>query len=218
MGGLFRVILQMMLTLTLASVAMTAYSATKTIVVLGDSLSAEYGLERGRGWVSLLQKRLEADRIDATVVNASISGDTTSGGRTRLPDLIDKYHPAVVVIELGANDALRGLSLGATRDNLRAMVADAQKAHARVLLVGMRVPPNYGPDYTKQFAAMFAEVAKENGVPLVPFMLAGVADHPELFQSDQLHPVAQAHPIILDNIWPRLKPLIVRTGPPPARG
>jgi acyl-CoA thioesterase-1 len=200
--------LQMMLTLMLASFAMSAYSASKTIVVLGDSLSAEYGLERGRGWVSLLQKKLESERITASVVNASISGETTSGGRARLPAILEKHHPNLVVIELGANDALRGLSLAATRDNLRAMAASAQKAGARVLIVGMQIPPNYGVDYTTKFAALFPEVAKESKSALVPFMLAGVVERPDLFQADRIHPTADAHPIILNNIWPQLKRLL----------
>ena len=200
--------LQMMLTLMLASFAMSAYSASKTIVVLGDSLSAEYGLERGRGWVSLLQKKLETERTQVSIVNASISGETTSGGRARLPAILDKHHPDIVVIELGANDALRGLSLAATRDNLRAMTASAQKSGARVLIIGMQIPPNYGVDYTKKFAAIFSEVAKASKSAFVPFMLAGVVEHPELFQADRIHPNADAHPIILDNIWPQLKRLL----------
>ncbi|HEX2605549.1 MAG TPA: arylesterase [Oxalicibacterium sp.] len=198
----------MMLTAMLASFAMSAYSASKTIVVLGDSLSAEYGLERGRGWVSLLQKKLQAEHIQASIVNASISGETTSGGRTRLPSLLTRHHPDIVVIELGANDALRGLSLAATRDNLRAMTAGAQKAGARVLIVGMQIPPNYGPEYSRQFAALFPEVAKDSKSALVPFMLAGVVEHADLFQADRIHPTADAHPIILNNIWPALKRLL----------
>lgn len=200
--------LQMILTLMLATFAMTAYSASKTIVVLGDSLSAEYGLERGRGWVSLLQQRLAAEKIQANIVNASISGETTSGGRARLQSLLNRHKPDVVIIELGANDALRGLSLAATQDNLAAMVGSAANARARVLLVGMQIPPNYGTDYTKRFAALYPALAKQSGAALVPFMLKGVAEKPELFQPDRIHPNEQAHPIILDNIWPHLKPLL----------
>jgi acyl-CoA thioesterase-1 len=194
----------------LASFTMSAYSASKTIVVLGDSLSAEYGLARGEGWVNLLQKKLEAEKISATIVNASISGETTSGGAARLQALLDKHKPAVVVIELGANDALRGLSLIATQQNLRGMVAAAQKAKAKVLLVGMQIPPNYGTDYTRQFADLFPKIAKETKSALVPFMLKGVADQADttLFQADRIHPAAVAHPIILNNIWPQLKPLL----------
>lgn len=196
--------------LVLAAFTMNAYSASKTIVVLGDSLSAEYGLARGEGWVNLLQKKLETEKISATIVNASISGETTSGGATRLQALLDKHQPAVVVIELGANDALRGLSLTATQQNLRAMVAAAQKAKARVLLVGMQIPPNYGTDYTRQFAALYPKIAKETKSALVPFMLQGVADKANLFQADRIHPSAEAHPIILNNIWPQLKPLLTK--------
>lgn len=200
--------LQMILTLMLATFAMTAYSASKTIVVLGDSLSAEYGLERGHGWVSLLQQRLVTEKIPANIVNASISGETTSGGRARLQSLLNKHKPDVVIIELGANDALRGLSLGATQDNLEAMVKSAANAHAKILLVGMQIPPNYGADYTKRFTALFPKVAKQSRTALVPFMLKGVAEKPELFQADRIHPNETAHPIILDNIWPYLKPLL----------
>ncbi len=196
--------------LMLASFTMSAYSASKTILVLGDSLSAEYGLARGEGWVSLLQKKLEAEKITAPIVNASISGETTSGGAARLQTLLDKHQPAVVVIELGANDALRGLSLIATQQNLRNMVAAAKKAKARVLLIGMQIPPNYGTDYTRQFADLFPKIAKESKSALVPFMLKDVADkaNPNLFQADRIHPSAEAHPIILNNIWPQLKPLL----------
>ncbi|MNR83694.1 Esterase TesA precursor [compost metagenome] len=196
----------------LASFTMSAYSASKTILVLGDSLSAEYGLQRGEGWVSLLQKKLDAEKITAPIVNASISGETTSGGAARLPALLAKHQPAVLVIELGANDALRGLSLVATQQNLRAMVTAAQKAKAKVLLVGMQIPPNYGTDYTRQFAALFPKIAKDSKSALVPFMLKDVADKadPNLFQADRIHPAAVAHPIILNNIWPQLKPLLAK--------
>lgn len=209
-GTVFRMTLQMILTFFLASSAMNAYSASKDILVLGDSLSAEYGLERGRGWVNLLQQRLASEKIAASIVNASISGETTSGGRSRLQALLTKHKPDVVIIELGANDALRGLSLTATRENLEAMVSSAKKAKARVLLIGMQIPPNYGGDYTRQFSALFPDVAKESKSALVPFMLKGVAENPALFQSDRIHPNETAHPIILDNIWPYLKPLLSR--------
>ncbi|WHZ11615.1 MAG: Arylesterase precursor [Burkholderiaceae bacterium] len=183
----------------------------KTILVLGDSLSAEYGLARGTGWVALLQKRLAADRIAATVQNASISGETTAGGLSRLPTLLERDKPAIVVIELGANDALRGLSLAATRDNLSRMTLLAERAGAKVLLLGMQVPPNYGGDYTRRFAALYGEVARADHAALVPFFLAGVADAPnaaELFQSDRIHPTAAAHPTLLANVWPELRKLL----------
>jgi acyl-CoA thioesterase-1 len=185
-----------------------AYSAPKTVLVLGDSLSAEYGLARGSGWVALLAQKLKSEHIDAQVVNASISGETTSGGRARLPALIERHHPSVVVIELGANDGLRGLPVASAADNLRSMVALAQQNHAKVLLVGMRMPPNYGRAYTERFRGMYAELSTETRAPLVPFMLEGVADKPAMFQQDRLHPVALAHPTILANIWPKFSALI----------
>ena len=193
--------------LLLAATA-SAYSAPKTVLVLGDSLSAEYGLNRGTGWVALLEKRLKAEKMNAAIVNASISGETTSGGRARLPALIKQHKPDVVIIELGANDGLRGQPVPAAEANLRSMVELAQKNKARVLLVGMRMPPNYGRDYTDRFFGMYNKLAKQYKSPLVPFMLEGVADKPTLFQADRLHPNADAHPIILANIWPQLLPLV----------
>ena len=197
-----------MVALVLFSAAASAYSAPKTVLVLGDSLSAEYGLARGAGWVSLLEQRLRAQKIDARIVNASVSGETTSGGRTRLPALLSKHQPSIVVIELGANDGLRGLPVAAAEANLRAMVKQARDAGAQVLLVGMRMPPNYGRDYADKFFAMFSALSKDVKAPLAPFMLDGVADKTELFQPDRLHPLAAAHPIILGNIWPHLQPLL----------
>ena len=190
------------------SAATNAYSASKTVLVVGDSLSAEYGIARGTGWVALLEQRLKDQKIAASVVNASVSGETTSGGRTRLPALLGKHKPDVVVIELGGNDGLRGLPVAASEDNLRAMVDASRKAGARVLLVGMRMPPHYGRDYTEKFFAMYGTVSKDAKVALAPFMLEGVAQKPELFQADRLHPIADAHPIILGNIWPHLQPLL----------
>ncbi len=186
----------------------SAYSAPKTVLVLGDSLSAEYGLNRGSGWVALLEKKLKAERITATIVNASISGETTSGGRARLPALIRQHKPSVVVIELGANDGLRGLPVAQAEDNLRAMVDLSKKNNAEVLLIGMRMPPNYGRTYTEQFFRMYTKLSDKFKAPLVPFMLEGVAEQPKLFQADRLHPNADAHPIILANIWPKFKPLV----------
>ena len=188
-----------------------AAATPKTIVVLGDSLSAEYGLARGTGWVALLEKQIKAEKIDATVVNASISGDTTSGGRSRLPAVLAQHRPTHVIIELGGNDALRGLPLKMTEENLTAMTQAAQKTGARVLLVGMQVPPNYGTDYAARFSGTFASVAKAGKTALVPFLLKGVADRPnatELFQADRIHPTAQAHPVMLSNVWPELKKLL----------
>lgn len=182
-----------------------------TILVLGDSLSAEYGLPRGTGWVALLEKRLASEKRPATLINASVSGDTTAGGRARLPALLAQHKPTVVVIELGGNDALRGLPLKNTEDNLGTMVKAAQQAGARVLLVGMQVPPNYGSDYARRFAAAFEVVSREHKTALVPFFLEGVAnaqDATALFQPDRIHPSAQAHPRMLDNVWPALQPLL----------
>ncbi|HVE52462.1 MAG TPA: arylesterase [Ramlibacter sp.] len=186
-------------------------AGTPVILVVGDSLSAEYGLKRGAGWVALLEQRLAREKITAKVVNASISGDTTSGGRSRLPALLKQHQPTHVVLELGGNDALRGLPLANTEENLSQMAQAAQKAGARVLVVGMQVPPNYGSDYSNRFSGLFAKVAKEHKAGLVPFLLAGVADVADptkLFQADRIHPREEAHPRMLDNVWPELKKLL----------
>jgi acyl-CoA thioesterase I len=192
--------------------AMPAVAAkARTILVLGDSLSAEYGLARGSGWVALLERRLAEQKIAAQVVNASISGDTTSGGRSRLPALLKQHRPDVVVIELGANDALRGLPLAMTKANLLDMTRAAKAAGAQVVLVGMQVPPNYGKAYGDEFEQLFAEVAQSEGVSRVPFLLAGVADASDaqsLFQADRIHPTQAAHPRMLDNVWRVLAPLL----------
>ena len=183
----------------------------RTILVLGDSLSAEYGLNRGTGWVALLEQRLQARKIVARVINASISGDTSSGGLSRLPALLVQHEPSHLIIELGGNDALRGLQLELTRDNLNQMTRMAQKTGARVLLLGMQMPPNYGRDYGERFTTMFSEVAKANKAALVPFLLKGVADASDslrLFQPDRIHPTAEAHPQMLDNVWPALQKLL----------
>ena len=185
--------------------------------MLGDSLSAEYGLKRGSGWVALLESRLATEKIAARVINASVSGETTSGGRSRLPALLSQHKPAVVVIELGGNDALRGLALGMTEDNLSEMTQAAQRIGARVLLVGMQVPPNYGADYSNRFAGLFGKVAKSNQAAVVPFLLKGVADGGDptlMFQADRIHPVAAAHPQMLANVWPELKKILAGAEPP----
>lgn len=191
------------------TVAHAASSGAPTILVVGDSLSAEYGIARGAGWVSLLQQSLAQNGFDYNVVNASISGDTTSGGRARLAPLLTRYKPAITILELGGNDALRGIPLDLTRTNLHAMIDASRKSGSRVVLVGMRIPPNYGPDYSEQFYSMYSTIAKqEKTAGYVPFLLAGVAEHPDLFQQDQIHPLAKAHPQILKNVWPTLKPLL----------
>jgi acyl-CoA thioesterase-1 len=185
--------------------------AQPVILVVGDSLSAEYGLPRGSGWVALLEQRLAREKIAAHVINASVSGDTTSGGRSRLPALLAEHKPTHVILELGGNDALRGLPLTMTQDNLSAMARAAKAAGARVIVVGMQVPPNYGRKYAEDFAALFATVARNEGAALVPFLLKGVADVADsesMFQPDRIHPRQEAHPIMLGNVWPVLLPLL----------
>lgn len=197
---------------TAANAQAPASTAGKPVIlVLGDSLSAEYGLKRGEGWVPLLEKRLAQQKIAATVVNASISGDTSSGGRARFPSLLAQHKPSLVVLELGANDALRGLPLADTESNLLQITKAAQAAGAKVLIVGIQVPPNYGGDYTRRFEAVFSEVAGATRSALVPFLLKGVADAPNalsLFQADRIHPTAAAQPQLLDNVWPELRKLL----------
>jgi acyl-CoA thioesterase I len=178
------------------------------VLVLGDSLSAGYGLSQGRGWVSLLDQRIREKGYPYGVVNASVSGDTTAGGLTRLPSLLQRGRPAVLVIELGANDGLRGLRLDEIEGNLTRLIDLGRAAGSRVLLIGVRLPPNYGAAYTERFQAVFREVAKRKQVPLVPQLLAGVAEHWNLMQADGLHPIAEAQPRLLDNVWPALEPLI----------
>ena len=189
-----------------------ATPAAPVILVVGDSLSAEYGIARGQGWVALLEQRLQREGLRGTVVNASVSGDTTSGGKSRLPALLNRHQPGIVVIELGGNDALRGLPMSATRQNLTDMTRAARSAGARVLIAGMQLPPNYGQAYGQEFVATFAQVAKAESAALVPFLLKNVADAPDadqMFQADRIHPTAAAHTRILDNVWPVLKPLVV---------
>ncbi|WP_174769915.1 arylesterase [Paraburkholderia hayleyella] len=178
------------------------------IVVLGDSLSAEYGLPRGTGWVALLRERVAATRADYSVANASISGDTTSGGRARLGALLQRLQPAVLIVELGGNDALRGVPLSTTEDNLRTIILQAQQQGAKVVLVGMQVPPNYGPDYSQKFQQLYRTLAQTLRVPLVPFLLAGMETRAELFQADQIHPSQEAQPLLLNNVWPVLQPVL----------
>ena len=186
-------------------------TAANTILVVGDSLSAEYGLKRGTGWVPLLEKQLSNEKKTARVVNASISGDTTSGGRSRLPALLAQHKPSAVVIELGGNDALRGLPLDMTEKNLTAMTQAAKKSGAKVLLLGMQVPPNYGGAYGATFSGLFSKVATAEKVALVPFFLKGVADVDDSsaqFQADRIHPNEQSQAKMLANVWPELKKLV----------
>jgi len=186
----------------------SAAAAKPSIVVLGDSISAEYGLPRDTGWVALLRSKLPPEHFDYSVANSSISGDTTSGGLARLPAALNRIKPNIVIVELGANDALRGVPLATTEANLRAIIEKSQAAHAKVLLVGMYVPPNYGPDYSQKFHGVYEQLSKEKHVPLVPFLLAGIENKPEMFQADQIHPTPQAQPLLLNNVWPVLRPLL----------
>lgn len=201
-----------LLALALVLAVAPATARPTTILVLGDSLSAEYGLPRDSGWVKLLADRIAHDAPQYSVVNASISGDTTSGGRARLADLLQRLHPAVVIIELGANDGLRGLSVEAMRSNLQTMIDTCRRQGARVLLVGIRVPPNYGTVYGERFYSVYAELARRNHVGLVPFLLEGFADRLDWFQADHLHPLPQAQSTMLANVWPHLQPLLGSSG------
>ena len=194
-----------------------ALARADTILVWGDSLSAGYGLEKGQEWPALLQTRLQAEGFRHVVVNGSVSGETSSGGRTRLPDALAEHAPQVVILELGANDGLRGLPPKLLADNLQAMIAEATGAGARVLLVGMQMPPNYGPAYTRRFSAVYRDLAEREELPLVPFLMEGFADRPEMFLADGIHPTAEAQGLILDNVWVELKPLLAAEGAKSAR-
>jgi acyl-CoA thioesterase-1 len=174
------------------------------ILIFGDSLSAEYGLRRGSGWVGMLQERLRRDGLPHRIMNASISGETTAGGLARLPAVLTKQSPSLVILQLGANDGLRGLSIAQTRRNLMSMIDLISKAGAGVLLVGIRIPPNYGAEYTRQFDGLFADIARTRQLPLVPFLLDGIADNPQMFQADAIHPNELAQPKLFDNVWPVL--------------
>ena len=186
----------------------TVAPSASNILILGDSLSAEYGLARGTGWVTLLEKKLQSDQSSWKVVNASISGETTAGGQTRLTQLLKVHQPKVVVIELGANDALRGLQLKATEKNLQAMIQASKNIGAKVLVLGMRIPPNYGQEYTTEFFNLFGKLAQSENVAHVPFFLDGVATKMDLFQADRIHPNEKAQPVLLGNVLPKLLPLL----------
>ena len=195
----------------LAALAGSAAAASPVLLVVGDSLSAEYGLKRGTGWVSLLEARLAQEKSPVRVVNASISGETTSGGRSRLPALLTQHQPRYVVIELGGNDALRGLPLTMTRDNLGWMTQAARQAGARVLLVGMQLPPNYGRDYGERFSELFVQVARQHQSAVVPFFLQSFANQPDAaryFQPDRIHPTEEAQPLMLATVWPEIRKLL----------
>jgi len=197
------------LTLLSGLSAPTALAASRgTILVYGDSLSAAYGINQKDGWVTLLRERLSKSGTDYTVVNASISGETSSGGASRIKSTLQQYKPKITVVALGANDGLRGLPVAQMRSNLEAIIRAAQASGSKVVLVGMRLPPNYGPEYVKAFESTFPALASRFKIPLAPFLLDGVGDKPELFQPDQLHPLAAAQPRLLDNVWKALKPVL----------
>ncbi len=204
----FVVHLALLLLVCAVTTPVPAQDNSPVVLIVGDSISAGYGLPGGTVWVELLAARLKADGYRYRVVNASISGDTTAGGRARLPALLQQHKPAVVVIELGGNDALRGSRMATMRDNLDAMIVTAQKAGAKVLLVGMQIPSNYGPTYVREFSDAFAGVAKARRVPLVPFFFAGFGEDLTQFQPDRIHPTVAAQPKLLANVWPALQPLL----------
>ncbi|MEE4379611.1 MAG: arylesterase [Candidatus Competibacteraceae bacterium] len=178
------------------------------IMVVGDSLSTGYGIDANKGWVTLLQQRLRSNGFPHQVINASVSGDTSRGGLARLPAALERHQPAIVILELGGNDGLRGLSLKSLEDNLAAMIEFSRAAGAQVVLAEMRIPPNYGPVYTKKFQTLYTELAQRYAIPLIPFLLEGVAGNEGLMQNDGIHPVAEAQPRILDNVWPTLESLL----------
>ena len=192
--------------LALMCVAQTATAGT--VLIVGDSISAAFGLDTRQGWVSLLEQRLREQGYDDKVVNASISGDTSAGGLARLPALLAEHKPDVVIVELGGNDGLRGQLPAQLKQNLAGMIDASQQAGAKVLLLGMQLPPNYGARYTRAFAAVYSELGKEKNVALVPFLLEGVGGKPELMQADRIHPAVGAQGLLLDNVWPVLKPLL----------
>ena len=190
------------------AVAGAAAAADSTLLVFGDSLSAAYGITPQQGWVQLLAERIKRAALPWQVVNASVSGETTAGGVRRLPEDLKRHRPSIVAIELGANDALRGQPIASIRSNLEQMIRLARGAHAQPVLVGIMIPPNYGIDYTDEFRRVYRDVARKLDVPLVPFLLEGIVDKPDMFQADQLHPTAQAQPRLLDNVWPTVEPLL----------
>lgn len=189
-----------------------AHAATgeRTLLVFGDSLSAAYGLQAEQGWVAQLQRRLQAQGYGYRVVNASVSGETTSGGRNRLARALSQHKPRLVLLELGANDGLRGLPVKEARDNLAFMIDAIKRSGAKLLLLGIRIPPNYGPQYTQSFEEIYTGLAREKKVPLLSFLLEGIALDERFMQPDGLHPNAQGQPLVLANVWPALKPLLER--------
>ncbi len=199
-----------LLVLALFLAATAPAHAARTILVFGDSISAGYGIDVGKGWVALLQAKLHREGYGYRVINASVSGETTAGGLARLPRALALHRPAVVILELGGNDGLRALPIEDMRANLAQMVRLAKAGGGKVLLLGMRIPPNYGPQYADQFWSSYGEVARRRKVPLVPFLLQGIALIPGSMQADGLHPNESAQPRVLANVWPALKPLLSR--------
>jgi acyl-CoA thioesterase I len=186
-------------------------AAEKSILVLGDSISAAYGMGQRRGWVALLEERLKEERPDYSVVNASVSGETTSGGRARIEAALAKHRPAVVIVQLGGNDGLRGLPVSQMKDNLGGIIERSQKGGARVLLVGVRMPPNYGPQYTEAFESAYANLSKEYKTALVPSLMEGFGERLEFFQPDRIHPNEAAQPVMADRVWQALRALLGST-------
>lgn len=203
-------LIRLLLIIALNGFCQIASAATPTILVYGDSLSAAYGIPREQGWVNLLQQHLQKQGLLYQVVNASISGETTSGGLSRIAQTLRQYKPDFVLLELGANDGLRGLPVAEMQRNLAAMIEASQKANARVMLVGIMIPPNYGPRYTHEFTDSFSTLAQRYQLPLLPFLLDGVAGKPELTQDDGLHPTAAAQPQVMDNVWKVLQPELIK--------
>ena len=203
-------VLSLFLAVLLPGPPARAADTRPVILVLGDSLSAGYGIPVDQGWVARLQKRLNDEGYGYSVVNASVSGETTGGALVRLPRALDVHKPAIVIVELGGNDGLRGLPVDELRTNLEAIIKACRAAHSEVLLAGIRIPPNYGPEYTKKFYAAYKDLAQALQVPWVPFFLEGIALRDDLFQDDGIHPDLQAQPMLVDNVWPVLKPLLVR--------
>lgn len=203
---------RILLVLLLPMLTQIALAKQTTILVMGDSLSAGYGIKVEEGWVTLLQKELakkqHGDSVNARVINASVSGETTSGGLTRLPAVLSQHKPDIVIIELGGNDGLRGQQLNIMQENLQTMISASQTAGAKVVIAGMQIPTNYGPRYTKQFREIYSTLAEKNKTALIPFLLEGIATHSNLIQQDGIHPTAEAQPLILKNVLPVLMPLI----------
>lgn len=208
--GRLRLFLPLLAIILTATGGRVVADSSFTLMVYGDSLSAAYGIEESEGWVELLREKLDSEGYPYQVVNGSVSGETTTGGLSRLPAMLDSYQPDLVILELGGNDGLRGLPLNAIRQNLISMVEMSRDSGASVLLAGIQIPPNYGPRYTEPFYQQFSEIAKEFDLPLIPFLIDGIPQQPELMQDDGIHPKAEAQFMIVDNVWPVLEPMLTR--------